>query len=455
MNDKVRRFIAENSLISEGDRVIAALSGGADSTSLLYVLNFLKEELKIEIYAAHFNHGIRGAEADRDERFAGELCDRLGIRLFTGRADIPAVSAQTGESEELCGRRLRYDFLGRVADKLGSALIATAHNLDDNSETVLWNLTRGSGIGGLCGIPARRGNIIRPLLSCSRAEIEEYCRENGLEFVTDSTNLDDKYTRNRLRHRVMPVLRELNANADENIARTSALMREADDYLNNISEKELKAAKTQYGYSCSKLLKADGAVLKYAVKNLLTEAKAPVDSRHIELTVEAMKNGGAVKLGQGYTAVCAQGILRIATDKEDNGDICIPAKEYIKEHGAVFHVRNGVIEYPDGYGELSAEEYKKINNLLLKHGVRCDIITSDTFMRRRRAGDTFTDKRRGVTKTVKKLLNELKIPRELRDDLRVLARGSEVLWLECCGASAQAKADLTLDGDIILLTGDK
>lgn len=454
MNDKVRRFIEENRLINNGDRVIVALSGGADSVSLLHLLISEKEKYNIDIYAAHFNHGIRGAEADRDESFVAELCDSLKVKLFSEKADVPAAAAESGESIELCGRRLRYDFLQKSAVSLGGALIATAHHRGDNAETVLWNLTRGAGLDGLSGIPAKRDNIIRPLLCCSRAEIEAYCADNSLSYVTDSTNLDDDYTRNKLRHRVMPVLRELNEGAEENIARTSKLMREADIYLDKISIKELNDAKTEYGHSCEKLLKLDTAVLKYAVKNLLKLSSAPVDHRHTELIIEVMRSGGAVELGGGYTAVCAQGTLRINRGSDTEKDH-LSLDSFIKERGYVYHVRSGVPIPERADAPKIVSDDRKINKLLLNNCIPCDIITSDTVLRYRMAGDTFTDARRSVTKTLKKLMNELKIPRELRDSIPLIARGSVVLWLSGSGASAQAQVDLSREGDIILLTGDK
>ena len=454
MNDKVRSFIEDNRLLKSGDRVVVALSGGADSVSLLHLLISEKEKYNIDIYAAHFNHGIRGAEADRDESFAAQLCDSLGVKLFTQKADVPAEAAHSGESIELCARRLRYDFLQRCADSIGGALIATAHHRGDNAETVLWNLTRGAGLDGLSGIPAKRGNIIRPLLCCSRDEIEAYCAGNSLSYVTDSTNLDDDYTRNKLRHRVMPVLRELNAGAEENIARTSRLMREADLYLDKISVEELKNAETEYGYSCEKLLKLDPAVLKYAVKNLLELSFAPVDHRHTELIAEAMRTGGAVELGGGYTAVCAQGTLRIIR-ADDAEKAHLSLDSFIKERGYVYHVRSGIPIPERADAPEIVTDGRKINKLLLNNCIPCDIITSDTVLRYRMAGDTFTDARRSVTKTLKKLMNELKIPRELRDSVPLIARGSVVLWLSGSGASAQARVDLSRDGDILLIMGDK
>ena len=216
MNKKVTAFIEDNRLLENGDTVIVALSGGADSVTLLHILNSIKELYNLTLRAAHLNHGIRGEEADRDEDFVRKLCESMGVPLDVRREDIPAIAKESGKSEELCGREVRYAFFDALCEQYG-AKIATAHNRDDHAETVLWNLVRGAGLSGLCGIPVRRGGIIRPLLGCSRAQIEAYCAENQLAYVTDSTNLTAAYTRNRIRLEVMPILRQLNENAEGNI----------------------------------------------------------------------------------------------------------------------------------------------------------------------------------------------------------------------------------------------
>lgn len=441
MRDKVLRFIREHDLLHTGDSVLVALSGGADSVSLLHILISIKELFDLNIRAAHFNHMIRGEEAARDECFCRELCARLGVELFTGRADVPVIAEQSGESLELCGRRMRYDFLQVSADESGGAKIATAHNRSDNTETVLMNLVRGSGIAGLGGIPVRRDNIIRPLLSCSREEIEAYCRENGLEYVTDSTNLSDAYTRNKLRLNVLPILREMNPSLDEGVERMASVMRDADDFLNKISTEELKHCQAEYGYSCEALLKLDKAVLTYAVKNVVDEAEAPVDSLHIRLIIDAMRTGGAVDLGRGYRAECAQGILRITGGGAvDDGDFCVPIDTYFPRRYGMDRLRTAAAADQDG----------RINKKFLQNCIPCDIITDDTVVRHRRAGDTFTDARRGVTKTLKKLFNELKIPREERDSLIVIAQGSTVLWIAGIGTSKQAQIPDDYDGEVYL-----
>ena len=443
MRDKVLRFIEANRLLERGDKVIVALSGGADSVSLLHVLLSIKDQYDLNICAAHFNHMIRGEEADLDERFCRELCARLDAELFAGRADVPAIAAESGESLELCGRRLRYAFFEELTAGHPDAKIATAHNRSDNTETVLMNLIRGSGIAGMAGIPVKRSNIIRPLLCCSREEIEAYCAENSLDYVTDSTNLCDDYTRNKLRLNILPLLREMNPSLDEGVERMTSIMREADEYLNKVSEQELKKSRNEYGYRCEKLLALDKAVLSYAVKNIDEEVEAPVDSLHIGLIIDAMRNGGSVDLGRGYRAVCAQGILRI-TDGGETADsgLCIPVGEYGYRRCAMEEVT----------AMISVDGNRKIHKKFLQNCIPCDIITDDTVVRRRRAGDTFTDPLRGVTKTLKKLFNELKIPREQRGSIPLIAQGCTVLWIEGIGTSKQAQIPDDYDGEVYFIS---
>lgn len=428
MKDKFLGFIAENQLLENGDRVIVALSGGADSVTLLHLLNSVKELYNLKLYAAHFNHLIRGEEARRDADFVSAMCEEWGITLFYEQADVPAIAEKTGESEELCGRRLRYAFFERLCEEYG-AKVATAHTLSDNTETVLMNLMRGAGVSGLKGIPVRRYSIIRPLLCFDRAQIERYCDEHHLRYVTDSTNLCPMYTRNKVRLEAIPVLKELNPSLDSSVERTAHLMRDVDTYLNNISEKELKSCETAYGYSCEKLLALDKAVLSYALKHILDEEEAPYEFCHIELLKQALGCGGSVDLGRGYRAVCAQGILRITqTDERNTDDFCLP-----------FPSDRAVLYDIEELTEKFENSDEKIHKLFLNDCIRCDIITENTVIRHRRAGDTFTDPRRGVTKTLKKLFNELKIPRERRDTVLVIADGSRALFLgEGIGPSKEA-----------------
>ena len=205
MTDKILSWMRGQCMTQPGDTVICAVSGGADSVCMLHVLLSLRNTLGITVEAAHFNHQLRGEESDRDEAFVRTLCAELGVVLHVDNGDVRARAAKTHESVEEAARALRYAFFSSLP-----GLIATAHTQDDNLETVLLNLTRGTGLAGLCGIPPRRERFIRPMLAVSRAEIEAYLAQNGLSHVTDSTNFLPDARRNRLRQSVIPLLKAEN-----------------------------------------------------------------------------------------------------------------------------------------------------------------------------------------------------------------------------------------------------
>ena len=244
--DKVKKYIVDKGLIDKGDGVLCALSGGCDSVALLLILSELTEELDFSLYAAHFNHGIRGAEADRDQEFSGSLAESLGVPFFTAVEDIPKMAKEAGEGLEDCARKRRYAFLFKVAEEQGCKKIATAHHATDNTETVLFHVIRGSGINGLGGIaPKREDGVIRPLLCASRRELEEFLETVGQNFVTDSTNADTDMTRNFIRHNMLPLVSALNPAADRAISRLSDSAREDEEYF--VSEAKMisdKAALT-------------------------------------------------------------------------------------------------------------------------------------------------------------------------------------------------------------------
>lgn len=218
-------------LPSEGV-ILCAVSGGADSMYLLCRLS----ELGYSVCAAHYNHGIRGSEADRDEAFVRMFCEERGIPFCSEKGDTPGYARQHGLSMEAAARELRYGFLERTARNIGASAVATAHNAEDNAETVLLHLLRGTGLRGLGGIPPVRGNIRRPMLDVSRDEVERYLQERDIPHVEDSTNGEDMYVRNRLRHQVMPVLKSLNPAFPATVGRTVSLLRQDEEYLASLAE---------------------------------------------------------------------------------------------------------------------------------------------------------------------------------------------------------------------------
>ena len=234
---EVLEYIRTNRLIPEGSRVTAGFSGGADSVCLLSVLASLRRLLKFDLSAVHVNHMIRAAEAERDEAFCREFCEEKGIPFASVRVDVPAAVEKTGMSVEEAARELRYRAL---REKAGDGIIAVAHHADDQAETVLFHLIRGTGLKGLSGMAPERDGIIRPLLSHDKEEILRYLSENGLPFVTDSTNADNDYARNRLRNVVIPELKKINSGASVHIVAAGSLCREAEESLEKEAEEMLE-----------------------------------------------------------------------------------------------------------------------------------------------------------------------------------------------------------------------
>lgn len=240
----VKKTIEENSLITKGDTVIAALSGGADSVAMTAALSALSDEVGFSVVAAHLNHMIRGEEAFRDEEFAKKLSGELGIEFRLRRRNIPELSK--GKNCEETGREERYKFFGELGAEYENAKIAVAHNMNDLAETVIMRLARGTSAFGLSGIKIQNGNIIRPLLYTQREDIEAFLARIGIPFMTDSTNFKDDYTRNKIRHSVMPVLEKINPNAPEAVSRIAKKAALVTDFIE-------QSVKTGYGDAFDKI----------------------------------------------------------------------------------------------------------------------------------------------------------------------------------------------------------
>lgn len=298
-------------LLPPGSRVLCALSGGADSMCLLHMLSQRKD---LSLTAAHFNHQLRGPESDEDEAFVRDVCARWGIPLTVDRGDVGALAQREGLSTEEAGRILRYAFLEEAARKEGCDLIATAHNADDNAEAMLLSLIRGTGLAGLSGIPPRRGNIVRPLLSFTRSEILAYLEEHNIPHREDSSNADEAYARNRLRAQVMPVLRQLNPRASEHILQTARRVRELDDGLEEEARQLAgQGAVTEGRVSIPlKLLHSAPAALAPRIilqlLDMLKVGRKDFGAVHLE-AVLALKEGGQLHLPHSVTARRQKGSL--------------------------------------------------------------------------------------------------------------------------------------------------
>ncbi len=310
------KTIRQYDMLTEGQAVLVALSGGADSVALLLVLR----ELGYKVHAYHLNHCLRAGEAERDETFVHSLCKRLEIPCQIERADVQQYATQMGQSVETAARKLRYERLEQCAVKLGITRIATAHTADDNLETMLFHLARGTGAKGMTGIPPVRGRIVRPLWHAVRAEIEAYLYDCKQQFVTDSSNLTLDYTRNRIRHQVVPVLRAVNPHCAAAAARLAEQLREDDNTLNLMAQQALTKGRTENGIALS-AFDTFPAVRGRMMIQMLTHAGVPmqqISAKHIRQLTALLASDGdcSCHLPAGFRAYREQGCLRIVFEPE-------------------------------------------------------------------------------------------------------------------------------------------
>lgn len=429
MKKKILKAIEQFSLLRGVTSVTVALSGGADSMSLLYALLELKDVLGIEVSAAHFNHKIRGNEADGDEMFVRAVCNNLGVTLYCESADVIAYAKQNGMSTELAARKLRYEFLERVSE----GVVATAHTATDTLETVIFNLARGTSLTGLCGIPPKRDRIIRPLILCTRWDVEKYCSDNQIGFVTDSTNLTDEYTRNYIRHNIIPHLKTVNTALEASVSRMTQSLIEDNACLERMAEDYYRANATENGIRLNYFDELDKAIATRVIKRCLAKiGDNATDFLHINEIYDICQNGGRRSVANGLVAN-SDGVTLSFVSPSD-----APTPVY---------------RYSVDIETVSGEDFEKgekINSLLLNNSLDCDKIVGKLVVRTRQSGDSIRLYRRNGTKTLKKLYTEYSVPIAKRGILPVIADDLGVVWVcdigvsERCAISENTKNFLSI-----------
>lgn len=409
--------------VTRRTRITAAVSGGADSVALLTVLHRLQRELGYDLTAAHFNHGLRGNEAARDEAFVSEYCRSLGVSLTVGRGDAAQRASDTGESIEQAARELRYAFF----DGLDTDIVATAHTADDNAETLLLHLLRGTGPRGLCGIPAVRGRYLRPFLHISRDRIEQYLSENGISHVEDSSNAADDCVRNRIRHYVMPLLLKENPQFLTAVSRTSELQTEEEAFLSSLAQKAAEDCRVADGCDCKKLRELPPVLLR---RVLLGTLRALPLKNPAACYVEALQKlvfsadpSAKISLPEGHTAAREYDLLRFDAE-ETHGfapvQLPIPGSVTIPELGLTVTCK---------VTNCSKFRHKKVHTLCVAY----DMIAQSLTLRPRRGADALCLP--GGTKTLKKLMIDRKIPAAGRDLLPVVEQSGRVAAVYSLGIS--------------------
>ena len=424
----ILEFIRRNRLLAPGDRIIVALSGGADSVCLLVVLNELKDELGISLKAVHVHHGLRGLEADRDSEYARELSRSLGVPFSCTHVDAAGYAKEHKMSVEEAGRHLRYEIFEKERMEFCGNKIAVAHHADDQAETILYHLFRGTGLKGLGGIRPMRDRIVRPLLSVSKEEILAYLKEKGISYCEDSTNSHTDYARNRIRGFLLPNIREqINPRASENILHAGEMAAKANEYLEKQAENFLKewgsrktdeiGAVTAYEVGTERLLLEDDIIKTYVIRTMIRSVRASmkdITMTHVE-SVKALLSapkGKQVDLPGGLLAVRISDGLWIKNKNQnesvDNSkDLLLPEVDF-----QVFPYKKGQEIPKNGYTKWF--DYDKI---------KCALS-----VRYRKTGDYMT-LAGGGKKTVKAFMIDEKVPREEREKIPIIADGSHVLWV--------------------------
>lgn len=438
MITRVLDTIKKNGIIKKGDSIVVGVSGGPDSVCLLHVLWRLKEEFNLRLVAVHINHMLRGAESYRDEDFVKNLCSMLEIELQSICVDIKKISKEKNMSLEEAGREERYRHFEMAADRVGAKRIAVAHNKNDQAETVLMNIIRGTGLDGLKGMDYIRGSIIRPLLDVERCEIEAYCRDNNLNPITDSSNLENIYARNKIRLNVIPFIDSLfDCNFVKSIDRMNRLIKDDINFIDDKIKKSyynavLRKENAEVELLLGKLKRMHVAVKRRVIRKAINEVKGNVkgiESIHIESVIDMANNGrvGAkldlpgIKIGKTYDSIRFYKNEKKADTFEFVAGLSIPGLTEIGDNKHL--IEASVIT------EYNAGEFKGIRGSSLTQFFDYDRLNEGINVRKRKEGDYFKPINSNGTKKLKEYFIDNKIPREMRDNIPLIARESEIIWI--------------------------
>ncbi|MEL4106179.1 tRNA lysidine(34) synthetase TilS [Oscillospiraceae bacterium WX1] len=437
MLQKITAFADRYDMLPDSGTVLAAVSGGADSVCLLAALLALAPARGFSVTAAHFNHRLRGADADHDEQFVRDLCRKMNVHLLTDSADVYAYARANDLGIEAAARTLRYEFLENAAEKISAARIATAHTADDNAETILLNLTRGAGLRGLGGIPPVRGNIIRPMLTVERAAIISFLADHTLTYVEDATNALDIYNRNLLRHKVIPVLKAINPRFLGRASETAALARSDDAYLTSIADAFIEANVTDGSFEARALTALPEPVSSRVVRQLSGDA---LTSRHVAAVLALCRTASPAARLSLPTGTVRREYERVIFEKSQRPvtfeKIFLPIgwRVLIPELGLTVTC-------------TESNAFKKINKSFTTFLFKTDKICGKIIVRPRETGDKIALFGRGGTKTLKKLFIEERIPLTRRQAIPVVCDDNGPLAVYGVGFDKRAAAH---EGDRIL-----
>ncbi len=468
MLKKVCEYIKNNTMLDRQQTIVLGVSGGADSMSLLSVLLELRKEYELNIVVVHINHGLRGEEANQDMDYVESFCRDRNIEFRKNIYDIGRIAKENHISTEEAGRMKRYEAFYTVLHEYEEisgikGKIAVAHNMDDSSETVLFNLFRGTGLKGLTGIPPARDSIIRPLLCVSRKEIEEYLKASGIEYRTDKTNFEDEYTRNKIRLNLLPYIEEnINTCAKEHIQNTANMLSEIDGYLEEqgraaYEETTRKSKDESITINQIQYIEYHKVIRRIILRNAIYDIAGKLKDitlTHIEDVMELMNRqvGKSINLPYNIKAVRTyEGITikKITNPKVENdvNGVFIDigeALEDVMNEGVLEKEISITLDEKMVIKKSSLEQADFTENLYTKW-LDYDILSGSLSIRSRKQGDYMIIDSFGNRKKIKDILINLKVPSEQRDSILMLAKESEVFWIigyrisESCKVRKQTK----------------
>ncbi|MBU0473562.1 MAG: tRNA lysidine(34) synthetase TilS [Bacteroidetes bacterium] len=428
VEQNIIRFISDHDLVKKSDRLLIAFSGGADSVSALHFFNKYKSKYGIEIFAMHINHSLRIDEADEDELFCKTFCEQLGVQFKAEKVDVIDFSKKNKESIEAAARNLRYFKLQEYATKIGATKIVTAHNLNDNTETLLLNLFRGTGLSGASGIPIKRENIIRPLLSTSKEDILNYVNANNIKFRVDSSNLKNDFSRNFLRNEIIPKLKEkINPALDSNLLKFSQIAKESNKIISKVAEDISKKyiIKTDLALEISDLLllKMNSEIFNVAVRYTLEEKFKIVptykDISQIKFLF-SLQVGSRVNLSERLSAIRERNFVKIYMEnifdnKIDNVELDLNKK--VELQGKIF-IAEAVENLESPFTNTKNVEY-----------INGDKIIFPLSIRKWKAGDKFKPIGLNGTKKVSDFLTEAKVNSADKKNQMVVLNENKIIWI--------------------------
>jgi tRNA(Ile)-lysidine synthase len=429
ITERVKQTITKYSMLSGGERVLVGLSGGPDSVCLLHILSELRDDFNLTLLPIYIDHGLRPEERDAEIDFCRSLSDSLDIPFAVKEVDVRDFSEREGFSIQEAARILRYGAFEDYAYSMDADRIATGHNADDQAETVVMRLLRGSGAKGLSAIPPVRGKIIRPLIETGRQEIEEYLEKKGLRYLIDSSNLKKDYLRNRIRTDIMPLLSKYNPNIINTLGRTAEILREEDEHMEKQVTTSLIRVVSRRTEDTVELFLAplqnmERVILRRVLIRAIGDTKGlrRIGFDHIEEIISLVNSGipgSRVYLPDGIRAITGYSTITITSAQPEvlgEYTLKVPGETVLREAGLVLISTTGDYEGAAGDGRTEAT-------------FEMDSLRFPLRIRRRRPGDYFYPYGFGKRKKIQDYFVDEKVPRDMRDSVPLLVSGSDIIWV--------------------------